>query len=220
MNSPHDKQYFLVDIDGTLTDYRPGVFEPEKLLHHNFLFPIIRDMMVEKGWDYAAAGEAIGAFMNRNVYWDYPDFIAEFELSAVEAFRRMRAWHRENLFACTDGVALVKELRAAGKTLFVMSNNPYVGCVLKLQVAGLADNDFSSPYFARIFGTNVLRGCKCDLAVWRMAMAQIPADPSEICVIGDNPGDDAELPASVGIESHIILERTKIAHGVETTERN
>ena len=76
-----------------------------------------------------------------------------------------------------------------------MSNNPYVGCMFKLQAAGLASNEFSSPYFRRVFGTNVLRGCKGSTEVWKRALAQIPADPKEIGVIGDNPKEDGETAA-------------------------
>ena len=41
-------QYYIFDIDGTLTRYRESVRQ-ENFLHHNFLFPIFRDMLVERG---------------------------------------------------------------------------------------------------------------------------------------------------------------------------
>jgi FMN phosphatase YigB (HAD superfamily) len=208
-------KYYLVDIDGTITDYRAGSVTPDKMLHGNFLFPIIRDMMLERGWEKQKAETAIYELAERIVFWDYTDFIAEFKLPVKEAIERMRQWHFDNLFAYPETVDLVKKLKKDGKQLFVMSNNPYIGCVFKLQAAGLADDDFASPYFKRIFGTNILRGCKCVPDVWKRAFAQIPADISEIGVIGDNPKEDGELPRSLGVIETIIIPRAVIAHGVE-----
>lgn len=203
-----DSQYYLVDIDGTLTDYRPGSVVPEKMLHGNFLFPVIHDMMLERGWEKEKAEEAILELAEGILFWDYTDFIMEFELPVKETFERMRQWHFENLTVYSETVEFVKKLSRDGKQLFIMSNNPYVGCMFKLQAAGLADDDFSSPYFRRVFGTVALRGCKCTLDVWKRAIAQIPADVSEIGVIGDNPKEDGELPRSLGIKDTIILSRS------------
>ena len=53
-------EYYLVDIDGTLTDYRQNA--PFETLNGNFLFPIFRDLMTENGWNLvdAVTGEWIG----------------------------------------------------------------------------------------------------------------------------------------------------------------
>lgn len=200
-------EYFLIDIDNTLTRGRPGAPDGPEPLHGNFLFPVIRDLMTECGWERGRAEKAIGEYANDVVFWDYPDFLAEFRLPAEEAYRRMREWHRLHLEPCPDGVALVKRLHGMGKSLFIMSNNPYVGCMFKLQAAGLASDEFGSPYFRRVFGTNTLRGCKNDPAVWRRALALIPADPALVCTAGDDPHDDGEVPRSVGIAHSIILKR-------------
>ena len=215
----YDSQYYLVDIDGTLTNYRPGSVTPDKMLHGNFIFPIIRDMMLKHGWEKQKAEDAILELVTHIPFWDYTDFIAEFELPVVEAFEQMRQWHFENLTIYSDTVELVKQLFNDGKQLFIMSNNPYMGCMFKLQAAGLADDDFSSPYFCRVFGTVALRGCKCVPEVWKRAIAQIPADVSEIGIIGDNPKEDGEIPRSFGIKDTIIIPRAKIAHGIENTQK-
>lgn len=212
MNIP-DSRYFLVDIDGTLAKYREGAMS--NLLHGNFLFPIIRDMMVESGWEQTKAEAAVLELYNTNIFWDYPDFIAEFNLPVQEAFRRFCQWHRENILPCGDGISLVKQLHSAGKKLFIMSNNPYSGCLLKLQAVGLADNDFQSPYFERILGTNIVHGCKCAPEVWERACACIPAPRSEICTVGDNPKEDRDIPASCGIAHSIILDRNEIIRGID-----
>lgn len=197
-----DVQCVLFDIDNTLTYYKPG-FET---LHGNFLFPIIRDMMIEKGWEKAAAEKAILEFSQRNVRWDYPDFFVEFKLDAQEAQRRCRAWHDKYLMVHEDAVALVKQLHREGKFLAIASNNPSTGCYWKLQRAGLAD-DFTSPYFQRVFGTEIVRGCKGDPVVWPSILARLPFPPHKIGMCGDNYHDDYELPEKHGIIRRLYLKR-------------
>lgn len=214
MNIP-DCNFFLVDIDGTLTKCREDT--EYELLYGNFLFPVIRDLMLESGWEKKKAEDAILELSNTNIFWDYPDFIAEFNLPVQEAFRRFRQWHTANIRLCGDGISLVRHLHSLGRKLFIMSNNPYIGCLLKLQAAGLAENDFQSPYFERIFGTNILRGCKDVPEVWKRALALIPADRSDICTVGDNPEEDGEIPGKCGIGNRIILPRKRIEHGIENT---
>ena len=140
----YDLRYYLVDIDGTLINYRQSTFDSAKLLHGNFLFQIICNMMLEQGWERKLAEDAIRELIVRNVFWDYTDFIAEFSLPVKETFDRMRQWHFHNLSPYPETVELVKELTHDGKQLFIMSNNPYIGCMFKLQAAGLAEDDFSS----------------------------------------------------------------------------
>lgn len=196
-------KYILCDIDNTLTRY---VNQPFELLHGNFLFPIFRDMMLEQGWEKAKAEAAILQLIRDIPFWDYTDFIAEIRLPVEESFRRCYAWHEQYLDVYDDAIALVKKFHAEGRTLFVISNNPYAGCCWKLKRAGLAD-DFSSPYFKRIFSTDKVRGCKCNDGVWPRALAQIPASPEEIAVIGDNPVEDRDIPMSLGCREFIIFDR-------------
>ena len=144
-------KYYLVDIDGTITGYRPGSMAPEKLVGGNFLFPIFRDLMVERGWDKLEAEARIVQLARDVVFWDYSDFMVEFELPVAETFRRMRTWHHENLFTYGKTVELLRQLHRDGRKLFVMSNNPHLGCLMKLEAAGLADA-FSAPCFTRVFG--------------------------------------------------------------------
>jgi FMN phosphatase YigB (HAD superfamily) len=198
--------YFFVDIDGTITDYKPGAMKPEEQLAGNFLFPIIRDMLVEDGWDHAEAGTAITDESQHNVYWDYSDLIAKFEVCEIEAFARMRQWHYDNLTCYKDMVETVKELNARGKILFIISNNPYWGCLFKLESAGLA-NQRDAPFFKRIFGTNIVNGCKNSPEVWQRALTQLSIEPGKIATIGDNPEEDGEIPQSCGIGHSFILNR-------------
>lgn len=201
----HKATHYLVDIDNTLTACRPGAITRENTLHGNFLFPIFRDMLTEQGMGREEAEKIIGEYARENIFWDYPDFIAELSLPAPEAFRRMRQWHAENLFPLKGNIDFVRSLADEGRSIFIMSNNPHVGCLMKLQVAGLAGEDFALGCVKRVFGTNLLRGCKSDAAVWKRALAQIPAPPSEIGVIGDDPVEDGQIPKSLGVGEVILL---------------
>ncbi len=208
-------KYYLVDIDGTITDYLPEALEKRhEWIGSNFLFPIFRDLMVERGDDPDEAVKRILEIQSTVPYWDYTDFIEALELPRVEAYRRMKQWHKDNLYCYPETIELLKKLHGMGKKLFIMSNNPYTGCLMKLEAAGLADS-FSAPLFERIFGTNLLRGCKSNDGVWARAIAQIPAPSSEIGTIGDNPVEDGEIPKSYGIGEAIIIPRKVIARGID-----
>jgi FMN phosphatase YigB (HAD superfamily) len=209
--------YYFFDIDGTLTRYKPGAMDPEKLLHNNFLFPILRDMMMERGMEKQEAEDRILRLMTDVPFWDYTDFISAFQLPAKEAYERLWAWHCENLEPYADAVEMVKELFKLGKPLFIISNNPYSGCCLKLRACGLAD-EFGSPYFRRIFSTDKLRGCKNEPGVWQRAVDQIPDDPALIGVVGDNPLEDGENARACGVGETIILPRGRILRGIDVCQ--
>ncbi len=198
--------YFFVDIDGTITDYKPGAMASVNLLAGNFLFPIIRDMMVESGWDREKAEAAMIDEIHHNIFWDYIDLVVKFKLSRSEAFNRMRQWHRDNLRCYVDMVETVKELAGRGKQLFIISNNPYWGCLFKLEFAGLADMQ-GAPLFDHIFATNIVNGCKSSTEVWQRALNRLDIDPAEIATIGDNRDEDGAIPQSLGIGRSFILDR-------------
>lgn len=209
-------QYYIFDIDGTLTRYKKTV-RLENFLHDNFLFPVLRDLMMERGMGKREAEDGILKVTKEVPFWDYTDFVSEFNLPAKEAYERMWEWHRNNLEVWPDAVEMVKKLSEAGKYLFVVSNNPYSGCCMKLRFCGLAD-EFGSTIFRRIFSTDKLRGCKCDPMVWKRAIDQIPGEPAEICVVGDNPMEDGEIPRRFGVGQTIILPRGQILHGIDTEQ--
>ncbi len=207
-----DVPYYIFDIDGTLSRYVDC--DPSSFLHGNFLFPIVRDLMVEAGWAPGEAAAAILRETEENVFWDYCDFISAFRLPAVEAYRRFRAWHARHIAPYADAVGLALRLHAAGKRLFIVSNNPYTGCLLKLQACGLAD-DTGTDIFARVLGTDKLRGCKGVPGVWRRAIDQLAVDPALICAVGDNPVEDGDLPRACGVGAVHLFDRGGIARGVD-----
>lgn len=210
----YKSKYYFFDIDGTLTRYKATV-RPENFLHKNFLFPIIRDMMMERGMERQDAEDGILRVMKEVPFWDYTDFISEFRLPITEAYERMWEWHRINMEPYQDAVDMVKMLSEAGRTLFIISNNPYFGCCMKLKVCGLGD-EFGSPFFRQIFSTDKLRGCKGEPGVWLRAVDQIPDDRAAMAVVGDNPVEDGELPRSLGVGEIIILQRGQIQRGIDS----
>jgi len=198
----------FIDIDGTLTDNEPGnVYPLEKHVWKNPIFGVIRDVMVEKGWKPEEARRSIEEYADRVIWWDYPDFIAEFSLPPAETWERIYDWHRQYLMVYEDGVEMVKELYKQGRPLFVVSNNPIVGCLLKLKRAGLGEIT-GSEYFRRILGANILRGQKSQPALWQKAFAQVGVAPAQAAVIGDNPREDGDIPLELGLGRAIIVCRT------------
>lgn len=207
-----DSDCYIFDIDGTLTHYVD--LNPSTFLHDNFLFPIFRDMLVTQGYSRTEAENAIAQVIRNVPFWDYPDFSSAFGLPARKVWERMWTWHLKHTAPYENAVSLVHALYDAGKTLVIVSNNPYTGCLMKLKRCGLAD-EFGSSVFKRIFGTDKLRGCKGEPGVWQRALDQIPCDPTRICTIGDNPTEDGEIPRSFGVGHFLFLDSARIACGSE-----
>jgi len=198
----------FVDIDGTLTDNDPAnVYPAEKHVWRNPIFGVIRDAMVDAGWDAAEARRRIEEYADAVVWWDYPDFLAEFSLDPARVWERIHAWHDRYQTVHTDGAEMVERLHARGVPLFVVSNNPIVGCLLKLRRAGLGEIT-GSPYFRRILGANILRGQKSQPALWLKAFAQVGIPPGDIVVVGDNPREDGDIPLSLGLGRAVIVVRS------------
>ncbi len=210
MNIP-DSDCYIFDIDGTLTHYVD--LNPATFLHDNFLFPIFRDMLVSQGYSRCEAEDGIAEIIRNVPFWDYPDFISAFKLPAMKVWERLWAWHLEHTASYDDAVSLVHTLHDAGKPLFIVSNNPYTGCLMKLRRCGLAD-EFGSPIFRRIIGTDKLRGCKGEDGVWQRAIDQIPCDPAKICMVGDNPTEDGEIPRACGVAHFFLFARANHSAGI------
>ena len=215
MNLP-DSPCYAFDIDGTLTRYRdlrPGAF-----LFGNFLFPVLRDFAVERGMDRDEAGRRIAAVTEADRFWDYPDFVQALKLPASGALARMRAWHRAHIDLWPDAVALARRLRAAGKRLFAVSNNPSLGCLLKLERCGLADAAAGvSDVFECVVGTNSMLGCKGEPGAWPRALALLGVQSADVCVVGDNPVEDRDLPLAAGAGCAFLFDRKTILRGVEAS---
>lgn len=194
----------FVDIDATITDFTKP-FPPESLVGQQPVLGVLRDVMVDNGWNEDEAISAIMKYADEVIWWDYPDFVAEFDLPRDEAWERIFAWHDEYLSVYDDTVELVKTLKAEDRVkLFIVSNNPVAACLLKLRRAGLAELD-GTPWFHRILGANLLRGQKSQKELWRRAIAQTGMNPENLATLGDHPIEDGANPLTCGIGQAFIL---------------
>ena len=215
MNVP-DFPCYAFDIDGTLARYRD--MRPETFLFGNFLFPVLRDFAAERGMAPAEARRRIGAVMEADRFWDYPDFVRALGLPPGEALARMRAWHAAHVEPCPDAVDLVRRLHSGGKRLFVVSNNPGLGCLLKLERCGLADaGTRTSGFFGRIVGTDTMLGCKGEPGAWPRGLALLGVPAPDVCVVGDNPLEDRDLPLAAGAGGSFLFDRRTLLRGIEAT---
>ncbi|MFV0416414.1 MAG: HAD family hydrolase [Chthoniobacterales bacterium] len=208
----------MIDIDATITNNKKGSCQisPEYPLN-NAIFSVIADFLCARGETLEAVENALHEHVQTNIYWDYPDFLKAFDLPEKEVWERIIAWHNEHLEPYADAVSMVKQLHAAGMPLFIISNNPYSGCLLKLQRAGLATLD-GSDYFRKIFGTNVCNGGKWSIDFWKRCLDQTGFAPSQIAVIGDNPKEDGEFPRSLGVETVFLVDRKREIRSETTPE--
>ena len=198
------EQHFLIDIDGTITRYRETAKRPESTLFHNCFLPVIRDLMLSRGWDREAAGKALFESVNNVLRWDYGELLRKFRVPREEAEMAMRRRHEEMLDVWPDTVDLIRHLHSAGAHLYIISNNPYWGCRWKLQRANL-----NTTVFEHIFSTDHTGGCKSLDYVWEFVLARIGAEPDRINTLGDDPREDGILPLSMGAGRAFILARRK-----------
>jgi len=199
---------FFIDIDGTITDNNPEKKYPEeKLVWNNPVLGVIRDVMVEEGWETEEARKTIEEFANKIIWWDYPDFIAEFNLPVEKTWKRIYDWHDKYKMVYWDTVEMIKKLHKKCENLFIVSNNPITGCLLNLRVADLG-NITGSKFFKRILGANILRGQKYQVELWKRAIVQVGVNGEKISVIGDSEKEDGDIPVSAGIRRSFIINRT------------
>ena len=92
--------------------------------------------------------------------------------------------------------------------MFVTSNNPSSGILLKLTIAGLAEI-WGSKYFLQYLNPPALHHMKEEPAFWRQALAHTGLDPRRITVIGDSWSDDVLAPRAAGITSSIQFVRDR-----------
>lgn len=194
----------LCDIDATVTDYHPGGVDFREAVFAMFA----EEVAAARGMGAAEARHLLEDYANNQlVWWDYPDFIVGFGLDPAKLWARMRHLHLELLRVYPDAVAMVKSLCQEGRDLYIVSNNPVTGCLLKLELAGLADLR-GSPFFRRVFGTNVTRGMKSQPPMWRRVMASLGTAPEDMVTIGDSVKEDCLAPREAGIGRSIIVDRT------------
>lgn len=199
--------HWLFDIDCTLTEYREHALE--RLFDGNFLLPLIADLAESHGLNRAEAEQKIRKEETNNPFWDYPDFVRTLGLSMKEVLPVFRRWHSENIAVHQDSVRLVHTLLKRGFPVSVISNNPRLGCLLKLEQCGLADPGNGTSVFRNILSTDLLKGCKGNDGVWKRAVTALRSQgQAELVMIGDNPDEDGRLARLHGVKRSFILNRS------------
>ncbi len=196
----------LCDIDSTVTE---AMQENKSIDFRNAVFEMFSTHIAAKRKISPEEARFALEDMANNVlvWWDYPDLISCFGLDSNLIWMEMRRIHKDILHVYPDAVEMIKHLKSIDKNLYIISNNPVTGCLLKLEAAGLASLR-GSDYFSRIFGTNVTHGMKSQVPMWRRVIASLGENPENILTIGDHVKEDFEIPGKVGIGHSIIVDRT------------
>lgn len=192
------------DIDATVTDdlddgtveFREAVFTmfTKNIAHSRQLSEFESRELLE---DYTS---------NTNVWWDYPDIIVNFNLAPIAIWKELKTIHERKLYVYEDAVSLIKYLAKLEKDVFIVSNNPVTGCLMKLEQAGLATLQ-GTKFFKRIFGTNITHGMKSKLLTWERIIANFNINPEQMLTIGDHLQDDLEVPQKAGVGYSFIIDR-------------
>ncbi len=211
-------EIIICDIDATITDVNRVDGNTNDSFRDEIFAAISGMIALKKGTSSVFARGLLEEYANNLViWWDYNDFIADFDLDSVEFWRQLREIHQRTLLPCEDAVNMVKNLYGKGKRMCIVSNNPITGCLLKLERAGLGTLE-GSPYFERIFGTNITRGMKKQLPMWKRIIASFDIPASKMIMVGDNPEEDFKYPAMAGIHNSIIVRRDAAEAVLKTAE--
>ena len=201
----HD--FLFIDVDGTITD--PVGEPPEDLLGQSLLHLMREAAVEERGLGRDEAERIIRATFEANRWWHWSDFLCALGLDAHRFWARALEVESGHLGPVSDDLpAVFDRLLAAGFRMFVTSNNPSSGILLKLSIAGLADI-WGSRYFLQYLNPPALHHMKEDPAFWRQALAHTGLDPGRITVIGDSWSDDVLAPRAAGIGSSIRIDPTR-----------
>jgi|GEM_PF-1404086 len=198
--------HVLFDIDGTLTDDAGIPQIDSRYIMGNALFEIFTDRLAEQGMQRNQASEALHLYAEEKTYWDYDDFVRNFNIPEPEIWDALTRWHQQHLRIYEDGVHLVHQLFAQGVSLHIVSNNPRMGCLLKLEAAGLGTLE-GSDYFSQIFCSNQQYGQKHDLSFWERILSSSGIDPKQTLIVGNNLHEDYEIPSRLGFCGSFIVDR-------------
>lgn len=184
------------DIDGTLVDEAfAGAQIHENHLCGNYVLDLIAAHIA--GQDTATSRRQLAAYTEENVYWDYTDIIARFQLDRERVLAEMERYHENSFIVYWRNVQLLRELAGAGYQIFIVSNNPYSGCMMKIKQAGLSVSG-AGTRINGIFGSNQGLGQKSNPAFWKRVIMQTGLPAESLAMIGDNPYEDGELPQLAG----------------------
>lgn len=199
----------LFDIDGTLINDTRTPQIDSRYVMGNALFEIFSNHLTDGGMSRLDASQLLYNYAQEKVYWDYDDFVRRFQIPEPEIWDQLILWHDENLEVYADGIQLVHRLFDLGYPLHIVSNNPRIGCLLKLKTAGLGTLQGSS-YFRSIFCSNHQLGQKFSVEFWQRILTTSKLVPSQTVIVGNNPHEDYEVPRQLGFYASYIVDRDHI----------
>ncbi|MDR0931838.1 MAG: HAD family hydrolase [Victivallales bacterium] len=188
-----EKLYFLIDIDGTITDYHGEI-------KSSFVLEFIQRVMVERGMTEEDAAAKIREATHNVLRWDYSELIFGNFLPWDETVRAIKAEHQKMLRVHTDTVQMIRSLHDNGAKLHIISNNPYWGCRWKLERAGL-----DPAIFRQIFCTDFNGGCKSSPDVWKFVLPRLGTEAKNVITVGDDLNEDGLIPQKFGVGHSFIL---------------
>tara|TARA_R100000027_G_scaffold67481_1_gene66454 strand:- start:12513 stop:13178 length:666 start_codon:yes stop_codon:yes gene_type:complete len=193
------------DIDGTLIDERvPGAQIHPRHLGGNYLL----ELLARYGAQHSEKAESeILDYIKENLFWDYDDIIVEFGLDYDRVMASMREWHLGEFVVLWDRVRLLHELYRRGYQIQVISNNPYMGCLMKLELAEIVGSN-GIGLLSGVHGSNNGLGQKHDPAFWRRVLELTGVPAGHMAMIGDNPLEDSYVPLQAGFGQAIIVQDT------------
>lgn len=206
-----ERPHVLFDIDGTLTDDVGIPQIDSRYVMGNALFELFTDRLAEQGMPRIEASRALHAYAEEKRFWDYDDFVHKFNIPEPEIWDALTDWHRKNLHIYEDGLHLVHRLFEQGVPLHIVSNNPRIGCLLKLEAAGLGTLK-KSGYFREIFCSNQQCGQKHDVRFWERILSSSGLDPAQTVIVGNNLHEDYEVPSRLGFYGSFIVDRENMLH--------
>jgi FMN phosphatase YigB (HAD superfamily) len=195
----------LIDIDDTITSFRRGFEAPHP--DRNLMRVLERGGVELAGLDPAESARRVAHVRDTVRWWVWEDFIDALGLNHDEFWEFAYRIESEYLEATGPDIkpALAK-LRDKGVALYITSNNPVSGIRHKLRLSGFSRDEISE-WFSALFGVSELEVMKWDTGYWKK-VASLSGFPKEnLCTVGDNPHDDYEVPASVGIGHAFIVTR-------------
>lgn len=203
-----DKDALFIDVDGTITRSRADAPSgPPGAPNDVSVEWLLREAaFLQKRINRQTAGRIIRDTDESTPWAHWTDLIRALDLDACSF------WEYAYREACKyiepvseDLPAMIADLHKAGYLMFIASNNPSSGILLKLRVAGLAEM-WGSSYFMQYLNPSYLRHSKDDPEFWLRALAQTGLNPARVVAIGDSWCDDVEAPLAAGIETCIHLD--------------
>ena len=191
----------LIDIDGTMTQFKPGV-DPNT----SSLMSVLKRAGVELGGLSAEESAArVKKTQGAIRWWHWSDFIIALGLNAKAFWQYAYEIESEYIEATGPDIKeALERLRNAGVLLYISSNNPSSGILHKMRIAGVADIH-GTTLFHQLLGVTELQVMKWDKLYWQKVLAHTALDGDELAVLGDNPKDDYEVPQSAGIAGSDVL---------------